>query len=106
MQNPNAKVIYFSPNAEFDLETIGNFIARDNPAKALSFIVELRQCCSGIAQTPEAFALVPRYKSMGIRRRVFGAYLIFYRINQNRVEVVHILHGAMNYEQLLFPELG
>lgn len=106
MQNPNAKIIHFSPKAEVDLETIGDFIARDNPAKALSFIVELRQCCTGIAQTPEAFALVPRYKSTGIRRRVFGAYLIFYRIKQDRIEVVHILHGAMNYEQLLFPELG
>jgi toxin ParE1/3/4 len=39
-----------------------------------------------------------------LRRRPFGSYLIFYRVGTETVEVVHILHGARDYEPLLFPE--
>jgi plasmid stabilization system protein ParE len=33
----------FSPAAERDLEEIADYIAQDNPQRALSFVVELRQ---------------------------------------------------------------
>ena len=45
---------------------------------------------------------MPRYESAGIRRRVYGNYLIFYRVNVSAVEVLHILHGARDYEQIIF----
>ncbi len=41
---------------------------------------------------------------MGVRRRVYGHYLIFYRIGQNTIDVIHVLHGATDYERLLFSE--
>jgi len=47
---------------------------------------------------------VPRYEHTGIRRSLFGNYLIFYRVGDDRIEVIHILHGARDYEPLLFPE--
>jgi len=52
----------------------------------------------------ERFPLVPRFEHAGIRRRVHGNYLIFYRIGVETVDVIHVLHGAMDYEPLLFPE--
>jgi toxin ParE1/3/4 len=48
--------------------------------------------------------LVPRYEQFGIRRRPFGSFLIFHRVGTEAIEVVHILHGARDYEPLLFPE--
>jgi len=30
--------------------------------------------------------------------------LIFYRVGIDAIEVIHILHGARDYEPLLFPE--
>jgi toxin ParE1/3/4 len=50
------------------------------------------------------YPLVPRHGHLGIRRRPFGNYLIFYRVGANAIEVVHVLHGARDYERLLFPE--
>ncbi len=87
-----------------DLERIGDAIARTSPARALEFIRELRHCCEGLAHMPERFQLVPRYESLGVRRRVHGDYLIFYRLGPEAVEVIHVLHGAMDYERLLFPD--
>jgi toxin ParE1/3/4 len=48
--------------------------------------------------------LVPGYEHHGIRRCPFRDYLIFYRIEDERIDIVHILHDARDYEPLLFPE--
>ena len=53
---------------------------------------------------PERHPLLSRYEASGIRRRVFGHYLIFYRVDAQTVQILHILHGAMDYEAILFPE--
>jgi len=31
-------------------------------------------------------------------------YLIFYRVADRRILILRVLHGAMDYERLLFPE--
>jgi toxin ParE1/3/4 len=41
---------YFTPQAEIDLEEIGDYIALDNPGRAVSFIQE--QHCEKIADGP------------------------------------------------------
>lgn len=90
--------------AEADLEAIGDYIARDNPVRALSFVRELYQLCLDTADMPRAWPLVPRYEHHGIRRRVHGRYLIFYRMADDRITVLHILNGAMDVDRILFPE--
>jgi toxin ParE1/3/4 len=53
---------------------------------------------------PKAFALVPKHEASGVRRRPYRDYLIFYRVVADTVEVLHVLHGAQDYEAILFPE--
>ncbi len=90
--------------AEADLEAIADHIARDNPARALSFVGELYARCLEIADMPDAWPCVPRYEHHGIRRRVHGRYLIFYRVGKDRIIILHVLNGAMDVEAILFPE--
>jgi toxin ParE1/3/4 len=97
-------IVELAAEAERDLEGIGDWIARDNPERAASFVSELLTACLGLAEFPERFPLVPRYAERGIRHRVHGNYLIFYRIQDDKVAVMHVLHGAMDYSGLLFPE--
>jgi plasmid stabilization system protein ParE len=52
---------------------------------------------------PRSFPLLPGREESGIRRRPYGDYLIFYRI-ADAVEVLHVLHGAVDDERLLFPD--
>lgn len=96
--------VEFSHAAENDLEQIGDFIAQDNPRRAYSFILELRSKCEALVELAGSFPLVPRYERHGYRRRVHGNYLIFYRIDNDRVSIVRILNGAMDYAELLFAE--
>jgi plasmid stabilization system protein ParE len=51
-----------------------------------------------------AFPLLAGRSDSGIRRRVYGRYLIFYRVEEDTVQILHVLHGAMDYEAILFPE--
>lgn len=96
--------VELSFEAAQDLEGICEYIARDNPRRALSLIEELRSKCLELAATPEAFPLAPRYERFGVRRRIHGNYLIFYRADSDKVVVLHILHGAMDYDAILFSE--
>jgi plasmid stabilization system protein ParE len=96
-------IVHLSAEAEHDLEVIGDYIASDNPARALSFLQELRSKCLGLADMPERFPLVPRYEATGVRRRGHGDYLIFYRVEAEKVIILHILHGARNYNTIFFP---
>jgi toxin ParE1/3/4 len=96
--------VVLSQTAQADLHEIAYYIARDNKVRAISFVQELQAKAPDTGRIPRAFPLAPRYEHHGIRRRSFGAYLIFYRIEGNRVAIVRILHGARDYEALLFPE--
>jgi addiction module RelE/StbE family toxin len=88
--------------AKADLLAIRRTIEADNPTRALSFVEELLNRCLALADTPRAFPLVPRYERFGIRRCVHGNYLIFYRLQPEQIEVIHVLQGARDIEVLLF----
>ena len=94
-------IVRLTAEAENDLEQIGDYIAQDNPKRALSFVLALRDKCLSLADAPYGFPLVTRYERHGIRRRVYGNYLIFYRIDGDHVSVIHVLHGARDCAALL-----
>lgn len=99
-------IVHLTAEAESDLEQIGDYIAQDNPKRALSFVLALRDKCLSLADAPYGFPLVPRYGHYGIRHRVYGNYLIFYHVDveNHRMVVVHALHGARDFAKLLFDE--
>lgn len=93
--------VVLTETAEADLASIADFIAHDSPANALRFIALLQDRCLDLAELSLAFPLVPRHRSRGIRRRPVGDYLIFYRVAHARVEVLHVIHGARDYDDFL-----
>ena len=93
--------VVLSEAARAGLREIALFIARDNKQRARSFVRELQARAGELGEMPYAFPLVPRYESLGIRRRPFRDYLIFYRVEDDRVSIVHILRGAKDYEAVL-----
>lgn len=93
--------VRLSSEARQDLFAIGDYIARDNPGRARSFVKELTDKCAGLADMPSAYAILPRYEARGIRRCVHDNYQIFYRVDADLVLVVRVLHGARDHEALL-----
>jgi plasmid stabilization system protein ParE len=73
--------------AKLDLIEIGDFIARDNPTRATSFVDELLDRCHELTDQPRAYPLVPRYEHWDVRRRAYRDYLIFYRLMEDHLEI-------------------
>jgi len=65
----------FTRLADRDLEEIADYIARDNPVRAVSFILELRSRCQRIPDQPLAFPLRPDFGN-GVHLLSFGRYLV------------------------------
>ncbi len=53
-------IVELTAAAEADLEAIGDYIAQDNPARALSFVREHSRSCMSLADMPEAWPIIPR----------------------------------------------
>ncbi len=87
------------PKAVADLEEISEFIARDNPVRAVSFIDELMGVCARIGERPRAF---PRRDDLakGLRQAVHGRYLVLFTADDKGVVIERVLHGARRLEDL------
>lgn len=96
--------VIFSPLAARDLEDIGDYIARDSPRRALSFVIELRRQCAKIATCPQAYRLRAELGE-GVRSCAYGNYAIFFQEAPAEINIVRILHGAMDIEAR-FAESG
>jgi toxin ParE1/3/4 len=90
----------FSRRARRDIEEIGDFIANENPARAVTFIIELRAHCRRLVDFPAAMPLRPELGE-GVRLAVHGNYLILYVIHPDLLEIRRIVHGARDLDSLL-----
>lgn len=91
--------VVLSFQAELDLEEIGDYIAADNPERALSFVCEIREHCERIARAPHAYPARPELGE-GLRSCAHGRYLIVFQPGAEEVLIVRILHGARDLPAL------
>ena len=87
---------HFTPQAEIDLEEIGDYIALDNPRRAVSFIREMRQHCEKIAEGPHHYVARPDLGDT-IRICAHGNYLIVFEPFDDGTLILRVLHGARYY---------
>ncbi len=94
--------LFLSPRAAADLEDIAEYIARDNPERAATFIAELEAKCRAVAATPDTYPARPDL-APGLRMAVHGRYLVLFRElpGQDAVRVERVLHGARNLPGLI-----
>ena len=88
-----------SPRAHEDLIEIWSYIADDSVTNADAFIDRLYETMESLGRNPGS----GRHReelAMGIQSFPFGRYLIFYRALTNSVEIVRVLHGARDIENI------
>ncbi|GAO53686.1 type II toxin-antitoxin system RelE/ParE family toxin [Novosphingobium sp. MD-1] len=93
--------VTLSTRARHDLEGIRNYIEKDNPARAISFVNELRDAAKRLIEMPRAFPLVPRYEPHGIRRRSHKGYGILYSVEPDRIFIHRIIGPGQDYDAVL-----
>jgi toxin ParE1/3/4 len=92
--------VTFSPKAAFDLEQIGDYIAKDSPARAVTFIEDIERHCFKIAEMPEAYPARDDLKA-GLKMALHGNYLILFSIEQKVIRIERIIHGARRISDLI-----
>ena len=92
-----------TPLAERDLEAIGDYIAPDDPLRAVTFVKELRQATAVLATFPKAFPIVPGYEDRELRSHTHGRNVIYYRIfaDDAKVVILRVLNAAQDREREL-----
>ena len=85
--------VRFRPRAALDLREIAAFIARDNPARAVSFTAELRDRADALGAFPQAWPSRPELGA-DIRMMPAGRYIVLFRETAEAVIVIRILHAA------------
>lgn len=89
--------VAISPRAERDIENIGEYIARDNPWRSVSFVLEMRQYIMSLPEFPDKGAQRDQLRR-GMRMLAYGQYLIFYWIDRDAIRVERVLHSARRVE--------
>jgi toxin ParE1/3/4 len=90
------------PAARADLIGIGDFIARDNPDRAASFVAEIEARMRAAAERPRSHPARDDLHE-GLRAARHGRYLIFFVEAGDEVQIVRVLHGARDLTRLLGP---
>jgi toxin ParE1/3/4 len=90
---------FIAKEVETDLDDIADYIGRDNPIRALSFVRELRSYFSTIAERPNSF---PKHDKWGddLRSAVHGRYHIVFTTIDDRVHILRVIHGARDINSL------
>jgi toxin ParE1/3/4 len=96
--------VQFSDEAKNDLREIGAFIRKQSPHWSARFVRELAYACKALRDMPMRFPVLPELEKSRVRRRAYKGYLIFYRVDDGLVSIIHILNGARDYERVLFPD--
>src|SRR3954453_14522694 len=89
-----SRKIIWTPQSQDDLREVGNFIARDAPITASSFIRRLRLSVNRLREFPDSGQIVPEIGKPKIREVFHGSYRIIYRIDLDRIFILTVFHGA------------
>ncbi|EQB00440.1 hypothetical protein L288_18355 [Sphingobium quisquiliarum P25] len=93
--------VSLTPGSRHDLRAIGRHIAKDNPARAMTFVTELEDAARRLGEMPRAFPLVPRYEHYGIRRRSYHGYGILYAVRSDRIIIYRFLGPGQDHDRAL-----
>ena len=93
--------LIYTPAASNDIDSIYLHISQDSPNRADRFVREIESACENLCHMPGIGTarpdLRPALRLFFIKRRV----VIAYEANDIRLDVLRILYGGRNYEDLI-----
>ena len=93
----------FSSFVESDLDAIADYIAQDNPTRAVTFLAEIRAKLLAVAHQPLLYRL---RAEIGADARVAlaGRYVILFRIVGEVVRIERVVYGTRDLLALFDPD--
>ena len=88
---------------EGDLDAIADYIAQDNPTRAVSFIREIRAQIHAVGQNPLLYRLRPEIGE-DARMAIVGRYVILFRTMGEVVRIERVAYGGRDLLSLFQQE--
>lgn len=87
---------HWTDTAEAHLDAIHDYIAQNSPEYAKLIVDRLTRRSQQIGKFPFSGRRVPEYDIDQIREVIEGSYRIIYYIKSDQIDVLAVIHGAMN----------
>jgi plasmid stabilization system protein ParE len=100
--------VIWTKNAEFDLESIIEYIKTDSLQKAKNIFFEIKKECANLYYFPERKRIVPELQQIGIlkyREIIHKRWRIIYKIDNTKVYILLVVDSSRNLEDILFQRL-
>lgn len=92
--------VTWSPEAIEDIEAIAAYIERDSLFYAKAVTQKILDLGRSLPVFPEAGRTVPELNDPAIRERFVYSYRVIYRVEQDRILVIAVVHGRRLLESL------
>jgi toxin ParE1/3/4 len=93
--------VHWTEAALTDLEAIEAYIARRSRQYALGVVERIFARSEQLATHPQSGPIVPEYQDNTLRELFENPYRIVYRVLEDRVDVVAIVHSARRMPRVL-----
>jgi len=90
----------WSESAVKDLEELCNYISIDSGEYAKNIARRIIDNIETAATFPYSGRIVPEYNNEMIREKILLNYRIIYRIFEDKMEIVRIIHHARDFNQI------
>ncbi|WOE68766.1 type II toxin-antitoxin system RelE/ParE family toxin [Hydrogenimonas thermophila] len=103
----NFEVIW-TKNAEFDLESIIEYIKTDSIKIAKDIFLEIKNQSNQLSIFPTSRRIVPELQQIGIlkyRELIFKRWRIIYKIEKEKVYILIVVDSSRDIEDILFQRL-
>lgn len=94
------RTIRLNPAADLDLNATFSYIEARNPRAALQWLNEMQSYFEMLAGQPELGKACDDIR-IGMRRAIKNGYRILYRIAENEIVIVRILHPRREFDPSL-----
>lgn len=93
--------VEITASAERDVRAIRDFIARDKPQAAGKWARSIERKIRSLKSMPQRHEVIPEAQDLGVEYRhiLFGNYRTIYRIEDDRVIVLRVIHAARLLDQ-------
>jgi len=88
--------VHWTDTAEGHLDALYTYIAQDSPEYAKRMVDRITRRSQQIADFPFSGRRVPEYDIDQIREVIEGSYRIIYHIKPDQIDVLAVIHGAMD----------
>ncbi len=100
--------VIWTKNAEFDLESIIEYIKTDSIEIAKDIFFEIKNQCNDLSAFPMSRRVVPELQQIGVlkyRELIYKRWRIIYKIASDKIFIVAVVDASRNMEDILFQRL-